>query len=296
MNRHAWGYGATVLVLALAALLLAAWETLGRPGGEPSEGASAAPQAALAKASEDRPEKRASTRPSRGIETLVTTIRSGGRDVRLEKFLPAGEGRHPVIMILHGSRGMKAEGEQVYRMTAAGLAARGYVAVLLHYFDRTGTTSADIDMIHKNFAAWVQTVDDAVAAVGRMPHVDPARIGLLGFSLGGYLSLAAASQNQGIAAVVEYFGGLPDVLVPTVRHMPPVLILHGDQDNVVPVTEARKVENLLRGLKLAHEARIYAGQGHGFTGLAAIDAAWRTVRFFDRHLRSAEAPPGTPAP
>ena len=59
---------------------------------------------------------------------------------------------------------------------------------------------------------------------------------MMGFSLGSFLSLSAGAIDPGqIAAIVEYYGGLPPNLQYGAKSMPPTLILHGDKDVLVPV-------------------------------------------------------------
>src|SRR5262249_6492855 len=43
-----------------------------------------------------------------------------------------------------------------------------------------------------DFDAWTATVRDAVAYVRTLPNVDPGRVALVGFSLGGFLALTVA--------------------------------------------------------------------------------------------------------
>jgi carboxymethylenebutenolidase len=78
---------------------------------------------------------------------------------------------------------------------------------------------------------------------------------------------------------------MPGLAATMMRRMPPVLVLHGAADRVVPVEEARKLEQLLRDRGVPFEAHIYPGQGHGFTGEDRRDAATRVLDFFDRRLR-----------
>jgi carboxymethylenebutenolidase len=113
---------------------------------------------------------------------------------------------------------------------------------------------------------------------------------LLGFSLGAYLSLAVATQaDPPIAAVAEFFGGLPEKLRAKVRSLPPTLIIHGDADRMVPVQEAEALEKLLRERKCVYEMKIYAGQDHLFKsnqfGADVRDARDRTLASFDKHLK-----------
>jgi acetyl esterase/lipase len=66
---------------------------------------------------------------------------------------------------------------------------------------------------------------------------------------------------------------------------PPVLTLHGDQDALVPVEQARKLDKLMKDVGASHTLIVFKGQGHGFSGEAAKKASDATWEFFARHLK-----------
>ncbi len=216
------------------------------------------------------------------------SFESQGKSISVERFEPKGEGRRPAVVIVHGSGGMIVGGHAT-REAARRLAQRGYVAHVVHYFDVTGTILADRPTMNKNFAAWLRTIADAITHVSRQSNVDPDRIGLVGFSLGSYLSSTLGMYDERVCAVVDYFGGLPDVLAKDVKTLPPTLILHGDADKIVPVSEARSLESLLKARHVPHDLRIYEGRGHGFSGETFDDSARRTIAFFETHVRHASS-------
>jgi len=207
---------------------------------------------------------------------------SGGKDIRLDCFLPSANGqRFPAVIGLHGSGG----GHASMADPATLLAGQGFAVYVLHYFDRTGTTEIDgLQTIFRHFPVWMKTLWDAVSFVARQPQVDPERIGLLGFSLGAYLALSASAIDSRIQAVVEFFGGMPKEMRLFARRLCPVLILHGEQDKTVPVEEAYRLQQLLEKKQIAYEMQIYPGVGHGFTGEDRRDAGLRTLAFLERHL------------
>ena len=66
---------------------------------------------------------------------------------------------------------------------------------------------------------------------------------------------------------------------------PPVLTLHGDQDALVPIEQARKLDEKMKAAGASHTLMVFAGQGHGFGGedqQKAMNAMWV---FFDEHLK-----------
>ena len=126
-------------------------------------------------------------------------------------------GTFPAVITLHGSGGLREGwGEEPARL----LAGRGFAVYLVHYFERSGTEWADDRTIREQFVPWMETLGDAITWAAQQPNVDAQRIALLGFSLGGYLSLSVASQDARVKAVVEYFGGLPQELEPRAAAMP----------------------------------------------------------------------------
>jgi carboxymethylenebutenolidase len=169
---------------------------------------------------------------------------------------------------------------------ASLLASQGFAVYILHYFDRTGTSFADKDTIFRHFPIWVKTLWDAISHVEKQPHVDPERIGLLGFSLGAYLSLSDAAVDKRVRAVVEFFGGLPKEMRFFMRRFCPVLILHGDADTTVPVEEAYHLQKVLEKKNMPYEMKIYAGAGHGFSGDVWRDAGMRSLAFLKKYLAS----------
>jgi carboxymethylenebutenolidase len=214
------------------------------------------------------------------VRIANTAFESGGRSITVQEFVPVAPGRYPAVLALYGSGGIR-EGwaEQPARL----LAGQGYSVFVVHYFERTGTVWADRDTTRQNFPVWMGTVGDAINFAVRHASVDASRIGLLGFSLGAYLALSVASVERRIGAVVEFFGGIPEELHGFAR-MPPVLILHGEQDRVVPVSEAIRLQQLLERTGGAYEIKLYPGAGHGFNGLQLLDAGQRTVKFLRRYL------------
>lgn len=216
------------------------------------------------------------------VDQSQLSFESGGEQIRLDCYAPSANGqRFPAIIGLHGSGG----GYPVVAAPARMLAAQGFVVYVLHYFDRTRTEwVSDRGTILRHAPAWMKTVWDSISFVSRQPHVDSERIGLLGFSLGAYLSLGIAAIDNRVKAVVDFFGGFPQEMKLFMRHFCPVLILHGDADQTVPVSEAHKIAEIAERKKVPYEIKIYTGVGHGFGPEIMLDAAQRTLRFLQHHL------------
>jgi dienelactone hydrolase len=202
-------------------------------------------------------------------QVLHTTadFRSGGHKVRVEHFHLPGKGRRPAVILVPESNSLDKVGE-VYRAIARRVAEEGYVVLMVHFFDTTGHKKGIDDpkkITEKDFRAWMAAVRGAVGYARKLPGVEPKRVGLLGFSLGGYLCLSVAADKElGIAAVASYFGGVPDKLCRGLRWLPPTFVVAGGRDTLVPVARSYAVIGLClaRGVPCAY--KIYDKQGHLF--------------------------------
>lgn len=217
-----------------------------------------------------------------------TSFENGGRKIAVEIFKPVTPGRHPAILVFHGAGGMLLDGPAVHRFARA-LAENDFAAFVVHYFDRTGTIFARDPSIHKYFDTWRSTVNDAVSFVAGRPDIDPHAIGCFGYSLGAYLSLAQAAHDRRIEAVAELAGAADKKHTGTVQRLPPILIMHGDRDQRVPVKNAYNLEKILKRLDVPYEMKIYRGEGHVLSAASQADAAARAVRFFQQHLKASAA-------
>lgn len=108
----------------------------------------------------------------------------------------------------------------------------------------------------------------------------PSALALMGFSQGAMTALFAGLRGAVSPAVIlAYSGALlaPDSLGAELRARPPVLIVHGEADEVVPVWASRMAETALRGAGLPVEALYPPGLEHGIdeAGIAAGAAALR---------------------
>jgi carboxymethylenebutenolidase len=208
---------------------------------------------------------------------------SDGQQISIDHYASGKLGLTPAIVLVHGSGG-PSRGIDPFARQAAEMGVHVFV---VHYFERTGHSWVSPAIIKDFFPDWLETLRDAINYIASQPGVDPQRIGLLGFSLGGFLSLALATQDRRITAVAELFGGLPEHFTAEAGKLPPVLILHGDRDDIVPVGKAEQLEALLKQHRVPYEIKIYSNQGHLFTGIAQLDAMRRVAMFFRRYLRKA---------
>jgi dienelactone hydrolase len=216
------------------------------------------------------------------VRESKSSFRSGGKRITVEIFTPANAANGGGIIVLHGAGGVFMDGPAIKRF-ARTLAQNGFESFVVHYYNRTGTVFARDAAIQKNFDTWRATVNDAVDFVTTRPEVK--RIGCFGYSLGAYLSLAQAAHDSRIGSVVELAGAIDKDHAGLVKRLPPILILHGEEDRRVSSENAHALERILQHLSVPYEKKIYAGEGHVLSASSQRDAAMRAVSFFKEHLR-----------
>ena len=215
----------------------------------------------------------------------MDTYQSGAESIRVDAFETPGPERRPALILLHGSGGAVSYWLARFAPTITQFGMGLYAP---HYFDKTSTDRATaetiLDGVH--FPAWLAAIDDAVSFAASRPTVDPGCIGVLGISLGGYLAVALAAGNRRIRAAVELSGGLPPGIETRLSATTaPMLVLHGDKDHVVPVSEAYKLQEALKRRGVSHQVEIFHGETHWFSQSAQPRLLLACAGFLSRHLQ-----------
>lgn len=91
-----------------------------------------------------------------------------------------------------------------------------------------------------------------------------AKVGTVGFCMGGQLSLYAACANDKVGACVNYYGIHPEVHPDLATLSAPVLGFFAENDESVPPAAARKLEADVRAAGKEIEIHIYSGADHAF--------------------------------
>jgi carboxymethylenebutenolidase len=207
----------------------------------------------------------------------------------VSRYAATADGRRPAVIVLHGSRGIELR-IRAYERYADALTAHGIDTYFLRYM-----TPADIAALKSTtqekreayettrFDGWADTVAATMTSV--LARSDSSgRIGLLGFSLGSYIAAEAAARDSRVSALAVLYGGMPEAMTTKVKHLPPLIALHGDADKNVPITEGKRLVALGKQVGAETEFVPYPGKAHGFdfsdTDPMTQDAIDRITRFF----------------
>jgi carboxymethylenebutenolidase len=203
---------------------------------------------------------------------------------------PDGEPRAGLIVI-HEWWGLN---DNIREMTRR-LAAAGYLALAVDLYE--GEVAEEADQARQLMSALMAGPDRAdlhlrSAYQWLKDEGGMARVGSLGWCLGGALSLRAAMMlPEELDAAVIYYGRLetdPARLAPI---MMPVLGIFGSRDRGIPMESVRAFETALQALGKTHQIVVYDAD-HAFANPsgtrydpAAAAEAWElTLAFLSEHL------------
>ena len=96
--------------------------------------------------------------------------------------------------------------------------------------------------------------------------LSPAQLAVIGFSQGTMMALEVLPRRaEPVAALVAFSGRLlrPEALGGEALSKPPVLLVHGDQDPVVPFSDMGKAGDALVSAGFDTYAHVMKGTGHG---------------------------------
>jgi dienelactone hydrolase len=213
---------------------------------------------------------------------------SGKISIPAELFKTAGAPSGGVVVIAHGSDGLNEPWLTLMRQFATDLAGSGLVALMPKYFASTPETKAGMDAmtaIGVQLPKWQATVADAVTHARTLAGGPSARVGLLGFSLGGHICLRLRVQAQ---ALVSFFA--PELTGIGSSAATPFAQIHHGLSDQIKFSQAESIAHVLNTEGTATELYMYPGAGHGFGSSSpadktALDASKeRTLKFFVRRL------------
>jgi carboxymethylenebutenolidase len=203
---------------------------------------------------------------------------------------PAG-GKGPGLIVIQEWWGLVGHIKKV----CDRFAAEGFSALAPDLYH--GKTADEPDGAGKLFMALniAQAEKDLRGAAKYLvPHSSTAKLGAVGFCMGGQLALFAGTLNPSVGAVVDFYGIHPNVKPDYSKLAGPVLGLFAEKDQFVTPPTAREVDAAIKKAGQSSEIHIYPNVDHAFFNderadvydkAAAADAWRRTLAFFRQHLK-----------
>ncbi|HET6182336.1 MAG TPA: prolyl oligopeptidase family serine peptidase [Acetobacteraceae bacterium] len=193
------------------------------------------------------------------------------------RFGPAAGGAARQLVVL--CHGIGADGHDLIDLAPAWSKALPHAAFVApsapDYYDQdpSGFGRQWFSVADRRQAVMEAGVRRAAAVLGPFVDAELARLGLpadayalMGFSQGAMLALFTGLRRAAAPrAILAYSGALlaPAALGAELANRAPVLIVHGEADDVVPVSRSREAETTLRAAGVPVEAHYIPGLGHG---------------------------------
>jgi carboxymethylenebutenolidase len=206
------------------------------------------------------------------------------------------------VVVVQEAFGVNDHIEDVVRRFAEA----GYLAVAPHLFHRTGDPKLGYGnmeevMPHMKALSPETILEDMDVAIDHLgtAGITLDRIGVVGFCMGGTVTLLISTERPVGAGVTFYGGGVTQgrfgfpPLVEVAPHLQaPWLGLFGDLDQGIPVDDVEALRAAAATSDLPTEVVRYPDAGHGFHcdqrdsyhAESAADAWQRTLAWFEEHL------------
>jgi carboxymethylenebutenolidase len=234
----------------------------------------------------------------------IAEVKTDDGSMLIYRADPEGQPKGAVIVIQEAF-GVNDHIEDVARRFADA----GYLAVAPHVFHRSGDPVLGYDEISKvmphmqavtqtGLQADIEATLDYVAAAG----IGRARVGVVGFCMGGSVAFYTAVKYP-LGAGVSFYGGgvgggrfgFPSQVELAPQLQAPWLGLYGDRDQSIPVEEVESLRLAASKAGVPTEVVRYVDAEHGFHcdarpsyhEASAQDAWRRTLEWFATHLAAA---------
>jgi carboxymethylenebutenolidase len=223
------------------------------------------------------------------------TWKSGDEQASGVLVTPEGKGPFPAVIVIQEWWGLN----DWVKEQARALAKEGYVALAVDlYRGKIATQQEDAHQLMMGLPPdrAMRDLESAYALLQARPDVKKARVGAIGWCMGGRYSLALATEEPTLAADVAYYGAPPTDQTAIGRIKAPILGNYGAEDKGPSPEQVRLFEDLMKKAGKPVDIKIYPGAGHAFANVnnpwggyrreAAEDAWARTVAFLAKHLKS----------
>ena len=228
------------------------------------------------------------------IRTSNVDLKVNGDGAYAYVAQPDDNAKHPGVVLIQEWWGI----EPHIRDLAHKLAAEGFVVAVPDLFHGKVVTEPDeaqkmVMMIAGNIDKAAREIIGALETVKAMPNVEPKKLGLMGFCVGGMLTLVVASRYPDLGAVVAFYPGGYDPKPEDVAKInAPVLAFYGRRDPSIPMEQVDKIEKMFKAAGKDYTAKVYdAGHAfinpaHGMGNEQAAAEAWPlAVNFLKEKLR-----------
>lgn len=223
--------------------------------------------------------------------TMIQFAANGG-DAPGYLVRPEGDGPFPGVVVIQEWWGLDTHIKDV----AERFAAEGFVAIAPDLY--RGEVAEEPDDARKlamelEMDQALVDIQGAVNYLITQPDVEPKQAGVVGFCMGGRLTMLMSYRGENVGAAVVFYGGGVQPSDDDLKAISaPLLGIYGDQDHGIPVERVQQWDTKLDEFGKEHEIHIYPDAPHAFFNderdsfrpNAAADAWNRTLEWLNHYL------------
>jgi len=229
------------------------------------------------------------------ILSFMVEFPGGNMMKKTQGFLakPKEAGRYPAVIVIHEIWGLVDHIKDV----SGRFAREGYAVLAVDLFE--GKTVSKLEegrQLRQKFTEEkiLGDLNGGFDYLKTLKDVNPKRIGVMGFCMGGGLSLLFACHNRELAAAVVFYGRNPSP-IDLAKNIPcPVLGNYAGADLGILESDINLLKQTLTKHGKIFNIKVYPGAPHAFFNdtresyrpEAAKDAWERTLKFFSKYLRA----------
>ena len=227
-----------------------------------------------------------------GEETV--SYKSGDESVSSFLVTPTGAGPHPTLIVIQEWWGLN----EWVKDQARALGKEGYVALAVDlYRGQVASTQEDAHQLMMGAPSdrILRDLKAAYAYLQARKDVKAAKVGAVGWCMGGRFTLALATDEPKLAAGVAYYGAPPTEPAALAAIKAPILGNFGADDKGPAPDQVKAFEAAMKAAGKTIDVKIYEGAPHAFANVnnpwggyreaAAKDAWARTLAWFAKYLK-----------
>ncbi len=216
------------------------------------------------------------------VRTSKVDLKVNGNEAYAFITQPDDDEVHPGLVLIQEWWGI----EPHILDLAKKLAVEGFVvAVPDLYHGKIATEPNDaqkmIMMIAGNVDQAAKEVIGALETLKALSYVEPKKLGLIGFCVGGFLTYKVAERYSDLGAVAPFYAGGYDPTAADVANVnAPILAFYGKQDGSISMEQVEKVEKVYKEagkditVKVYEAGHAFLNPDHGMGNEAAAAEAW----------------------
>jgi len=194
----------------------------------------------------------------------------------------------PAVIVCHGSAGLRGNHhDHIVNLLEAGIAV-----FRIHHFESRGIISIVENQTQVTLATMISDAFNALSLISNHPDIDPNKIGIAGWSLGGSVAFYSAWQpiidklsrnGDKFSAHLPLYPGM--LIKPEVNEWSdaPIHILFGEDDDYTPLSLCKKMIEYIKPVRNI-DLTTYQSAHHGFDSIEPVEFIPYAIKLKDMFI------------